>query len=469
MGITEQLARMALETAAERFAGPIMASARLRILDTIGIAIAGSREHSTRIALEAVRHQGGNGHASVIAHPDRTASPLAGFVNGVAAHSQEYDDFTKGVTHVSVVMVPGVLAIAEELGASGKDMLAGFIVGFEVDARLARGMRPALFDRGWHPNGIVGAMGVAAAAARMMGLDTWQTRMALGIAASEAQGLRKNVGSMGKAFHIGHGIRNGIFAAQLASRGFEVDPDIVESGDSSVGGHERFGLAATFCGSGDYTLARATENIGEQWELGRDTTIVCFHPGSTAPAASIDAVLDLTLAHDLRPEQVERIELECTTQAQTNACYTEAADPYRARYCLPWSIAVALIDRCSGLAQYTQERIDRGDVQALMGRIDVRVPADLAHHRGQWEHAVNWGEMRIAVHLKDGRVLRHARSHARGWSEEPATWDDIAQKYTGCCEGIFGPGQRDETLAMIREIEALPNIRELMAALRARR
>lgn len=467
MGVTEQLARFALETPAITFEGALIASAKLRFLDTIGITVAGSREDSTRIALDTVRHLGGNPHASVIAHSERTSAPLAGFVNGIAAHSQEYDDFTKGVTHVSVVLVPGTLAIGEELGVSGRELLEAFVVGFEVDARLARGMRPALFDRGWHPNGIVGAMGVAAASCRVLRLDNKRTRMALGIAASQAQALRKNVGSMGKAFHIGHGIRNGIFAAQLAANGFEVDPDIIEAGESSVGGHERFGMAEAFCGAGNYDLERMTAALGQEWELAKDTTIVCFHPGSTAPASTIDAVLELTAAHDLQAAAVERIVLECTPQALANACYREAPDPYRARYCLPWSVAVALIDRQAGLAQYTQERIDRGDVQPLMQRVEVLVPADLAHHRGQWgENGVNWGEMRLTVRLKDGRTFKHARSHARGWSEQPANWADVAQKFSECCEGILGKAQRDEVLAMLGELERLPNVRELTSALR---
>jgi len=466
MGVTEQLARLALETPGARFDGAILESARMRFLDTIAIMIAGSREESTRIALETARHFGGQPHASIVGHADRTSSPLAGFVNGVSAHSQEYDDFTKGVTHVTVSMVPGALAVAEELGVSGRTMLEGFIVGFEVGSRVIRGMRPALFDRGWHPNGILGAIGIATASARMMQLDLQRTRMAIGIAVSEGSGVRKNVGSMGKAFHIGHGVKNGLVAAHLARRGFLIHPDAIEPSEGAPGGHEPFGLAETFCGAGNYSLDRMVENLGTEWELGKDTTIVCFHPGSTAPAATIDAVIETTLAHDLKPWQIDRIVLECTTQAARNACYTEAPDPYRARYCLPWSVAVALIDRRAGLAQYTQARIDRGDVQPLMQRVEVVVPPDLAPHKGQWEKGVNWGEMRIAFHLKDGRVIRHARSYARGWSEEPATWDDVAGKYAECCEGILSAGQRDESLAMIREIDRLPDVRELMAALR---
>jgi 2-methylcitrate dehydratase PrpD len=467
VGVTETLARLAIETPGDEIPAAAYDSAKLRILDMVGIALAGSRQDSTRIALATVRHMGGNPSASVIGHPDRTSSPLAGYVNATSAHSQEYDDYTKGVTHASVVMVPGALAIAEERGASGRVLLEGFITGFEVESRIARGLRPALLDNGWHPNGIVGAIGVAAAGARIAGLDLLKTRMAMAVAASEASGLRKNVGSMGKAFHVGHGARNGIFALLLAEGGYLMDPDIIEPSPTAIGGHEKFGLAETFCGAGNYSLERMTERLGERWELAEDTTIVCFHPGSTAPAAAIDCVLDLVLEHDVQPHEVDRIELEVTPQAHAIACYEEVQDPYKARYCLPWGVAVSVIDRRAGLPQYTQERLDRGDIQPMMSRVHVSVPEDFAHHRGQWGvDGVNWAETRVTFHLKDGRTLKNARSYARGWSEDPASWDDIADKYRECADGILPPDRCDTVLGMIGDLESLSDTRVLMENLR---
>jgi len=467
MGVTETLARLAIETPWSALPVDAIRSAKLRILDTIGIALCGSREESTRIALETVREMGGWPAASVIGHPDRTSAPLAGYVNATAAHSQEFDDYTKGVTHASVVMVPGSLALAEARGLSGRSLLEGFIVGFEVESRIARGLRPALLDRGWHPNGIVGGIGVAVAGARMWGLDGMRTRMAIAVAASEASGLRKNVGSMGKAFHVGHGVRNGIFAAMLAERGYKMDPDIVEPSPSAIGGHQRFGLAETFCGADGYDLGRMTAELGERWELAENTTIVCFHPGSTAPAAAFDAALDVVLEYDLHPEDIDRIDLEVTPQAHAIACYADAPDPYRARYCLPWGVAVSVIDRKAGVAQYTEARIARGDVQAFMRKVNVSVPHDFAHHKGQWGvDGVNWAETRIAFHLQDGRVFRHARSYARGWSEEPAGWEDIEAKYRDCADGVLTEAQCEKSLSMIGNLESVEDVSALMSILR---
>lgn len=468
MGVTEQLARFTVDTPRENQPKAAIESARLRFLDTLGVMVAGSRHPSTLISLQVARQMGGNPVASVVGHPDRTSSPLAGYLNAVAAHALEYDDYTKSVTHASVCMVPGCLALAEQLDLSGADMLDGFIMGFEVESRVAKGMRPYLLDHGWHPNGILGAIGLAAAGGRMMGFDQLKTRMAIGLAASQGSGLRKNVGSMGKAFHVGHGVRCGIFAVLLAQAGFKVDPDIIEGRDDGVNGHDRFGLVDTFNGIGNYRLEKMTDALGEYWELAQNTTIVRLHPGSTAPGAAIDGMIDLALDHDIKPEQVEAIELECTPQCHTIAPYTTANDSHKARFCLPYSMAVSLIDRRAGIAEYTDERVNSSDVQMLMQRVKIIEPNDLKQHRGQWgEAGVNWGEMRITVLLKDGRTLKTKRSHARGWSEEPATWDDLKHKYLECVEGILTPPQIDESLAMIREIDRLPHVRELMSVLRS--
>lgn len=467
--MAEKLARFAVETPSPKISNEAIASAKLRFLDTIGISIAGARHPSTLISLGVARRMGGRPIASVIGHAERTSSPLAGYLNGVAAHALEYDDYTKSVTHVSVCMVPGSLALAEEFNLSGRKMLEAFIVGFQVESHIGKGLRPWLLDRGWHPNGILGALGIAAAGARMIGLDQLKTRMAFGLAASQGSGVRKNVGSMGKAFHIGHGVRCGIFAVLLAADGFKVDPDIIEGREDGVEGHDRFGLADTFNGIGNYSLEKMEEGLGTEWELEKDTTIVRLHPGSTAPGSAIDGMIDLAREHDLKADDVEEIHLEVTPQCLTIAPYTMADDSHKARFCLTYDMAVSLIDKAAGLAQFTDERVRRPDVQSLMRKVKVTVPDDLLRHRGQWGVAgVNWGEMRLAITLKNGQRFTTARSYARGWSEDPATWDDLAEKYRDCASGILPNAQVEESIAMIAELESLPNLSGLMSTLQPR-
>lgn len=465
MGITERLARFAIDTPSSAIPPAAFESAKLKYLDTVGVMIAGSHHPATAIALDLARYLGGNERASIVGHRDRTSVELAGYVNGTAAHALEYDDYTRMVTHLSVSMVPGTLSLAEDLNLSGKKMLEGCIIGFQVATHVAKGLRPWLFDKGWHPNGILGAIGVAVAGARMMNLSVMQTRMAIGIAASEASGLRKNVGSMGKPFHVGHGIRCGIFAALLASRDYLVDPDIIEGVEDGVQGHERFGMADTFNGLGNYDLLKMEEGLGRDWHIAENQTVVRFHPGATGQASAIDGMIDLAHQHNLKADAVERIELECTTQVMSIGSYKIAKDGHKARFCLPYGMAVSLIDRAAGLAQYTDERVQRADVQALMQRIQVNVPEDFKHHQGQWGNGVNWGEMRLAVTLKDGKRLSISRSHARGWPEQPATWDDVAAKFNECCTAVLPRSQIAQSIDLISRLESV-DARDLIQALR---
>ena len=130
-------------------------------------------------------------------------------------------------------------------------------------------------------------------------------------------------------------------------------------------------------------------------------------------------------------------------------------------------MAVALIDRKAGLPQYTDERVRRADVQALLERVSVTVPDDFKHHRGQWGEGVNWGEMRLAVLLKDGRRVSVSRSTARGWPEDPAGWDDIAEKFDECCTDVVPPAQAQACKQAISELERA-DVSELIATLRTR-
>ncbi|MGZ5142664.1 MAG: MmgE/PrpD family protein [Burkholderiales bacterium] len=148
MGITEKLACFAAETPFTAIPSAAIEASKLRCLDVLGVMVAGSRHPSALISLEVARRLGGHQVASVVGHSDRTSVELAGYLNAISAHALEYDDYTRMVTHLSVSLVPGALAIAEESEASGSKMLEGLIFGFQVATHVAKGLRPWLFDRG---------------------------------------------------------------------------------------------------------------------------------------------------------------------------------------------------------------------------------------------------------------------------------------------------------------------------------
>ncbi len=177
MGVTEQLARFAVETDGRFLTASLAESAKAKMLDTFATMIAGSQAPSAKISLKTMEEIGGIPQATVIGWGRRTSMPSAGFVNGVSAHALEYDDNTTGIGHVSGCVLPGCLAVAEHLDLSGRRLVEAFAMGFEVFCRIAYGLRPFIIDRGWHPQAVIGAQGVAVAASRMFGLDQMATRI----------------------------------------------------------------------------------------------------------------------------------------------------------------------------------------------------------------------------------------------------------------------------------------------------
>jgi 2-methylcitrate dehydratase PrpD len=386
----------------------------------------------------------------------------------VSAHALEYDDLTPDITHLSSSMVPGCLAVAERCDLSGKQLVEAFALGFEVAGRIALGMKSlAMLDRGFHTPGIIGGLGVSAAASRLMGLDAMSARMAIGLMASSGTGIRKNVGSAGKAFHIGNGVRAGLLAASLARKGFSVDPDVIEGIDHGHG-HERFGLAESYAGSGNYSLPKMVQNLGDKFALMRIPTMVRMHPCSTVNCVLIDGIIELAVRHDLLPRDIDSIDVSCHPRLRMIAPYLEPVDSYRAKFCPPYVVAAALVDRKVGLRQFTSERIRDPDILALMRRVAIRDRNDIQEDHGWCNGEDNWCAVRISVRLRNGRIFEEHFSQAKGWPARPASWEDLCGKYEECADGILPRGQVKESIAMIGNLTELRSVRELMRLLAKR-
>jgi 2-methylcitrate dehydratase PrpD len=465
MGVTEQLAKFAIDPPAAFLTPKLIESVTERFLDTIGIMVAGANSPASRVLLKTVSEAGGTPEATVIGTSVMNSVVHAGFVNGVSAHALEYDDLTPDITHLSSSLVPGCLAAAEKLNLSGRQLVEAFALGFEVAGRVGLGLKPlAMLDRGFHTPGVLGGLGVAVAGSRLMGLDATATRMAIGLMASSGAGIRKNVGSPGKAFHIGNGVRAGLQAATLAANNFQVDPDAIE-GIAHGHGHERFGFAESYAGSGNYDLEKMVENLGGEFALTRIPTMVRMHPCSTVNCVGIDGMIELATQHELHASDVEKVDVACHPRLLMIAPYTEPTDSYRAKFCPPYTFAAALVDRHVGLAQFSDDRIRDPQILGLMRRIEVRARDDIKEDHGWCNGEDNWCAVRISIRLKDGRTLGGHYSQAKGWPARPASWDDLQRKYEECTDGILPELHVRDSVAMIRDLVELRSVRELVRLL----
>ena len=199
------------------------------MLDYYGVALAGADDPLVAILLDELAEAGGAEQAGVIGHKARLPVLSAALVNGAIGHALDYDDVNLAMPgHPSVAILPALLALAEQRHSSGREVIAAFVAGYETACRIGMALRPGHYGLGFHATGTVGAFGAAAACAHLLGLDAAATAQALGIAGTQAAGLKSQFGTMCKPFHAGKAAQNGLLAARLAARGFSSRPDLVE-------------------------------------------------------------------------------------------------------------------------------------------------------------------------------------------------------------------------------------------------
>src|SRR3970282_915160 len=221
--------------------------AKVGILDTVGVTLAGAREDCTRI-VEGIATRCATGPSLIFGGNRRTAPLEAALVNGTASHALDFDDMNNTLGgHPSVPILPALFALAAEAGASGRDFLAAYVAGFEAECKIAMGVQFHHYTKGWHPTATLGVFGAAAACAKLLKLPDDKTATALSIADSLAAGIKANFGTMVKPLHIGHCTRNGMFAALLARDGFTAGDRVFE--------HKQ-GFFNVFNGEGNYDAGK---------------------------------------------------------------------------------------------------------------------------------------------------------------------------------------------------------------------
>ncbi|MDP1534322.1 MAG: MmgE/PrpD family protein, partial [Rubrivivax sp.] len=265
------------------------------LLDWIAVTLSGAQEPLTHMLAEEAREQGGFQQATVVGHGFATSCRQAALVNGAASHALDYDDVNMAFTgHPTVVLVPALLARAEASGASGADFMTAFVAGYETMCRIGAALSPGHYTSGFHATGTIGTFGAAAACARLMQLDADDTAVAIGIAASQASGLKAMFGTMCKPLHAGKASADGMMAAQLAARGFTSRSDAIEAVQ---------GFAATH--GPDFDPGAALQRPANGLHLRNN--LFKYHAACYGTHAAIEATRQLREQHKLSATDVTRI------------------------------------------------------------------------------------------------------------------------------------------------------------------
>jgi len=439
--------------------GDIVQTTRLRILDVIGLAIAGAATPLGGSVRAAVQAMAPGGPSRVWGSGDRTAAPFAAFANASFAQALEFDDtHNESIVHMSSPSVAAALALAETRTVHGRDLILAIAIGNEIACRVGSVSPGSFHRRGFHPTGLFSPFGIAYATGRLLGLDEQALACAAGIAGSTAAGLLECWvdGTQSKFMHSGFAAQNGLAAALLAGAGATGPARVFEG---------RFGLFASHLQDPAVVknFARIAEGLGTRWDS-RNSSFKPF-PAAHVLHPYIDLVLRLRAQHGLRPEQVASIEcpvaefnvsIVCEPVAEKTAPATEA----HCRVCLQYTLAEALVRGELGRTAYADASRTDPEILALARRVTYRVDPSFPPP-GRFKGAVT-------ITLLDGRVFSEVEEYNRGSAENPMTAAELRAKFDDNAGSVLDAAARDRLAAAVSAVDSMDDAGTLTALIMGR-
>jgi 2-methylcitrate dehydratase PrpD len=419
--------------------------ARTAIIDTLGVTLAGSVERCTTNLLRTPGIAEAAGPCTLLGTSRKTSALDAAFVNGTASHALDYDDFSQPMGgHQSVPLVSPLMAVAEQRGLSGAQLIQSYVLGVETEVRLARAVNFHHYDKGWHPTATLGVFGAAAAVGYMIGLDEARLVVALSIAASFASGLKANFGTMVKPLHVGHCARNGLLAALLAEAAYDANPAALE--------HKQ-GFLNAFNGPGTYDAERMFEDWANPLEVTSPTMGLKQFPccGSTHPAVSM--MLALRQEEGVTAEAVQWIEIMPHMRRLPHTDNPDPHTPLAAKFSVQYAVARALLDGSVRLQHFEGEAHMDPAVRAIMRRTTARPHPDMPHDSKEQFGA------EVRVTLRDGRALSRRVDGLIGrGGDHPMTSDELWEKFYDCSRRAL---PKPDLLPLFERLESLEKVEDI--------
>jgi 2-methylcitrate dehydratase PrpD len=459
--LTDYVAGFVVATQASDIPADVMHLGKRSVIDGLGLALAGAASQTSAIARRYLASLGvaSSGGSTVVGSELRLPARFAAFANGVSIHADDYDDTQLAIakdrvygllTHPTAPALPPALALAERDRRSGRDLMTAYQVGVEVECKVAEAILPRHYQQGFHSTGTCGAIGAAAAAAKLLGLDRETTRRALSLGATQAGGLRENFGTMTKPFHAGRAAESGVVAAELAALGFTASPNGLEA-------DRGFFRAA----GGGYSVEMIDRKLGNPWTFAFPGVSIKPHPSGSLTHPGMAVMLDLIRRHDLDPARVKSVSVGTNHNMPNALIHHRPRTELEAKFSMEFCMAILLLEREAGLEQFTDEVVNRPDVQALLRKIDFGVHSEA--------EAAGFDKMTtiIAVELDDGSVVRGSADFGKGSPANPMSDAELGDKFRQCA--AWGGLDRDQTTKVLElawRIDTIDDIGELMRQLR---
>ena len=418
--------------------------AKIGILDTVGVTLAGAREDCARI-VDGIAARGATGPSLIFGGNRRTAPLEAALVNGTASHALDFDDMTNNLGgHPSAPILPALFALADETGASGRDFMAAYVAGFETECKIAMGVHFYHYTKGWHPTATLGVFGAAAACAKLLKLPDDKTATALSIAASLAAGIKANFGTMVKPLHVGHCTRNGMFAALLARDGFSAGDRVFE--------HKQ-GFFNVFNGEGNYDAGKILPAWAQPLDIVKPGIAIKQYPCCGSTHSALDAILKLAREHKPAADDIERVDVWTHTRRLEHTNRPEPKSDLDAKFSVQYCMTRALLDRRIAIEHFEGRAYEAPAVRKLLPRVHAapyttaQFPAD--NHFG--------AEVRVA--LRGGKALSAKVDQPFGrTSDNPLPAGLLKEKFEYCAARVL---PRERVAALYSAIQGFENLRDV--------
>ena len=439
MSATNTLAQFIVDTGYQQLPAPVVDAAKVAILDGVANMVAGSVQDLSSIIGNYTKELGGASQSTVIGWGFKTNAPAAAFANGVFGHCLDYEIQGFPPTHGTSSCLPSALALAERSPTSGKDIITAYVLGWDIQGRLRAGSAPAT-NPAFHPPGLVGPFGGAAASAKILSLNTQQTRVALGIAASRTGGLTANTGTMVKSTHPGNAARMGVEAAMLAAAGYTSNEEALEAPNGYA--------EALFQGNMDWDLV--TQRLGEPFRLVDPGFDIKRFPAQVYMQVPIEGVLNLRRNHGVEAGMVERLTIQRRGRGHSGPLPQSGLD---GKFSVEYCAAAALLDNRVVIDSFTDQRRFAPDMEEALRKVQVNPEGPES------------GTVIVTAQLKDGRVVSEECTQFRGSASNPMSHDEHLEKVWDCVGRVLSEADTRRLLSLMENLEDVADISAIMEIL----
>jgi len=442
MDFTRSIAKFIVNSDAEKIPQTAFEHAKIAFMDWMGVTLAGKEDPLVAKLVNYSDLMGGNEQATIIGLNIKKSIVQAALINGAASHALDFDDSLEAmVGHPTVTLYPALLAVSEWKEMTGKDLLTGYLVGLKAGSAIASCGGMEHYIRGWHGTGTYGHFASAAGCARLLGLDEDQTVFALGLAGTQASGLKISFGTMCKPYHAGKASQAGLISALLAADGFTSAQDIIEG---------KSGFIDVF--SGKYN-EDALAILSGKWEV--EDLVQKYHPSCHATHSPIEGALSIVKDEGVALDDIKSINITVSPLAVGAAGKPEPKTGLEGKFSISYCVANALLRGDTGTKAFTEAKVNDPAVVSLMEKITLEVTDKFKAL-----------EAITKIKTTSGKVFTASMDVMSDIPKLETKKVKIRDKFIDLSSPAIGESRAEELADAITALETLDNVRNLLALMR---